>query len=256
MFTDTHSHIHFAKEFPDIDAIIGRAEEAGVTSQIIVGCTVQDSLEAIEFVQKYGLHNFWSTLGVHPHYSEDWNEVIGAQFEKLVKTNKKIVGLGEMGLDYFRNLQPKNVQEGAFRGQLRLAKKLDLAAVVHVREAWDDALKILEEEGNKRVILHCFSGDSAQAQICIDRGYFISFSGVVTYPKNGYLRDIAVSMPEDRILIETDCPYLTPQTYRGKRNEPAYIVETANVLADLRGVKLEQFADQSTQNARTIFQLG
>jgi len=255
MFTDTHSHIHFAKEFPDIDGILARAEAAGVSRQIIVGCTPKDSFQALDFVKKYSSHNFWSTLGVHPHSSNQWNEDIEQKFEELVKSEKKIVALGEIGLDYFRNLQPKDIQVAAFRGQLQLAKKLDLAAVVHVRDAWDDALQVLLEEGNTRVILHCFTGNSTHAKTCLDRGYFISFSGVVTYPKNEYLRDIAIAVPEDKFLIETDCPYLTPQTYRGQRNEPAYVVETAKVLAKIRGVTLPDLAKQSTRNAQTIFRI-
>ncbi len=253
MFTDTHSHIHFARDFPDIDAIIERADQAKVSRQIIVGCTPEDSYQAIDFVKKYSNHMFWSTLGVHPHYANQWNKATELKFEELAGKEKKIVALGEIGLDYFRNLQPKDVQEAAFRGQLRLAKKLDLPAVVHVRDAWDDALKILEEEGNKGVILHCFTGNMEKARTCFERGYFISFSGVVTYPKNAYLREIAAAAPSNKLLIETDCPYLTPQTYRGKRNEPAYLVETAKVLADVRSVTISEFGRQSTENAKTIF---
>lgn len=253
MFTDTHSHIHFSHEFPDVEDLIVRAERAQVDHQIIVGCTPDDSYLALEFVKKRSGKNMWSTLGVHPHSANLFTEEVEQKFRSLVLSEPKIVALGEMGLDYFRNLQPKDVQIKTFRSQLRLAKELNKAVVVHVRDAWDDALKILGEEGNKKVILHCFTGDMNIAQECWDRGYYLSFSGVVTYPKNGYLRDIAMSVPEELILIETDCPYLTPQPYRGKRNEPAFVIETAKILAVLMGMTLEEFGKLTTQNAKKIF---
>lgn len=253
MFTDTHSHIHFSREFPDIDGILRRAEEAKVTRQIIVGCTPKDSFQALDFVKKHADRSLWSTLGVHPHNADQLNDEILARYRDVVKTEKKIVALGEMGLDYFRNLQQRDVQIAAFRRQLELAAELDLPVVVHVRDAWDDALKIISETGNKKVVLHCFTGMITHAKLCWERGYYTSFSGIVTYPKNQALRDIAIAAPDDKILIETDCPYLTPQPYRGKRNEPAYIVETARTLAEARGVSLEEIARQTTENAVRLF---
>lgn len=254
MFTDTHSHIHFVKEFPDVDDVILRAKEVNVSYQIIVGCTVRDSLAALEFVKKHG-KGFWSTLGVHPHNADQWNDQVAADYERLIREEEKIVALGEMGLDYFRNLKPKSVQQHAFRGQLKLARKLDVPVVVHVRDAWDDALDLLQEVGNTKVILHCFTGEMKHARESWERGYYTSFSGVVTYPKNEYLREVAQQSPEDLILIETDCPYLTPQPYRGKRNEPAYVVETARELAKVRGVLLEDIGRFTTDNALRLFGL-
>lgn len=255
MFTDTHSHIHFLREFPDTEAIFGRAEQAEVTRQIIVGCTPKDSFQALQFVKKYSNRNVWSTLGVHPHNANELTDDVIKRFTELARTEEKIVALGEMGLDYFRNFQPREIQRKTFERQLQLAKDLDLPAVVHVREAWVDALDLLQKVGNSKVVLHCFSGDSEQAKICWSRGYYTSFSGILTYPKNQYLRDIAAEAPTDRILIETDCPYLTPQKYRGKRNEPAYVTETAQELAKIRGIGLEATADLTTKNAGTIFKL-
>lgn len=255
MFTDTHSHIHFAEEFQDIDDILKRASTANVLRQIIVGCTPQDSRQALAFVQEHADFQLWSTLGVHPHHANELTPEILEEFTQLVRKEKKIVALGEMGLDYFRNLQPHDIQQQAFSAQLKLAKELDLPVVVHVRDAWEDALKILAEMGNTKVILHCFTGTLEQAQTCWDRGYYTSFSGVLTYPKNQYLRDIAAAVPRDKILIETDCPYLTPQVYRGKRNEPSYVVETARELAKVRGADLAEIARQTTVNATSIFGL-
>lgn len=252
MFTDTHSHIHFAEAFPDVDEVISRAQEAQVKYQIIVGCTVKDSLEALDFVKKQG-ENFWSTLGVHPHHADEWNDQVAANFERLAREEEKIVALGELGLDYFRNLQPKDLQHHAFREQLKLAKKLDIPVVIHIRDAWDDGLKVLKEVGNTKVILHCFTGEMNFARECWERGYHTSFSGIVTYPKNDYLREIAAEAPEGLLLIETDCPYLPAQPYRGKRNEPAYIVETARELAKARNVSREEIGQITTNNALQLF---
>jgi len=258
LFTDTHSHIHFAKHFPDIDQVIERALQAKVSHQIIVGCTPQDSLEALEFVktqEQKGRTHFWSTLGVHPHNANEWTKEIQEKFEELAKKEHKIVALGEMGLDYFRNFQPHDLQKKAFQGQIELAQKLDLPVVVHVRDAWEDAFIILKEVGNRKVILHCFTGTLDQANICWERGYHTSFSGVLTYPKNEYLREVAKKAPDELLLIETDCPYLTPQSRRGQRNEPAFVVETAKVLAQVRNKSLEEVAHQLKQNSFQIFNL-
>ncbi len=255
MFTDTHSHIHFLNEFPDTDAILMRAKAAGVSRQIIVGCTPKDSFQALQFVKKYSPFQLFSTLGVHPHNANELTDALLKRYYDLIKEEKKIVALGEMGLDYFRNFQPPEIQKQAFFLQLRLAKEVDLPVIVHVREAWDDALKILGESGNTKVILHCFTGDQHQADICWGRGYHTSFSGVLTYPKNQYLRDIAALAPEDKILLETDCPYLTPQKFRGQRNEPSYVVETGQELARARGQSVDDIALVTTQNAVKLFNL-
>jgi len=255
MFTDSHSHIQFAKEFPDTVEIIRRAEAAGVTRQVIVGCTPKDSRIALEFAKKHKSSGFWASIGVHPHDANLLTDEVLSDFRELAKKEKKVVAIGEVGLDYYRNFQPKETQIKAFRRQLKLARDLGLAAVIHVRDAWDEAIEIMGEEGNEKVVLHCFSGNFSQAQICWKKGYYLAFNGTLTYPKNHGLREIASAVPEELILIETDCPYLTPQPYRGQRNEPAYIVETAKELAEVRGVGLAEIAKLTTDNAVRIFGL-
>jgi len=253
MLVDTHSHIHFRKEFPDVDAILERAKAAGVTRQIIVGCTPKDSFQALDFVKGHPKYKLWSTLGVHPHNADEWNDTLESRFEELANSEEKVVGIGEIGLDYFRNFRPRELQAGTFKAQLKLAKKLEIPAIVHVRDAWDDALRFIEEIGNSKVILHCFTGTAEQARISWQRGHHIAFSGILTYPKNEELRKIAKDAPKDLILVETDCPYLPPQLYRGKRNEPAYVVETAKVLAHVRGVSLDEIGKITTENALRLF---
>lgn len=254
-FIDTHSHIHFQKEFPDVLEILKRAKIANVSQQMIVGCTPKDSYEAVEFVQKHSDYVLWATLGVHPHNANELTDEVVERFQSLLQTEKKIKAIGEIGLDYFRNFQPHDVQQNAFRRQLNLAKEFDLAIVIHVREAFEDTLKILEEEKPAKVVLHCFSGDLAIAERCWKAGYYTSFSGVLTYPKNEYLREVARNALRDKIVLETDCPYLTPQVFRGKRNEPAFVIETAKVLADIWKVSLEEVATLTTQNAVRVFGL-
>ncbi len=262
MFTDTHSHIHFKKEFPDAEMVLQHAVAAKVTKQILVGCTPKDSYEAVDFVKAHPDFGLWATLGVHPHNADEWNDSVRERFIDLVVESRhvsslqpKIVAIGEIGLDYFRNLKPHSLQQATFSAQLRLALELDLPVIAHVRDAWDDAYQILDGTGNSRVILHCFTGHAEQAQHAFSKGYYLSFSGVLTYPKNEYLREIAKMAPVSQILLETDCPYLPPQAYRGQRNEPAYVVETAKVLAHARGISLDEIAKLTTNNAMRIFKI-
>lgn len=254
-FIDTHSHIHFENEFPDVLEILKRAKAAKVTQQMIVGCTPKDSLEAVDFVRKHSDYALWATLGVHPHNANELTDEVLERFRVLLQTEKKIKAIGEIGLDYFRNFQSHDVQQNAFRRQLNLAKEFDLAVVIHVRDAFEDTLKILEEEKPGKVVLHCFSGDLAIAERCWEFGYYTSLSGVLTYPKNEYLREVARSAPRDKVVLETDCPYLTPQVFRGKRNEPAFVVETAKVLANIWNVSLDEAGRITTQNAMKVFGL-
>lgn len=253
MFIDTHSHIHFRKEFPDFPDVLARAKVAGVGRQIIVGCTVKDSLLALEFVKEHLDFSLWSTLGVHPHNADQLTDEVLEQFRGLALSEDKIVAVGEMGLDYFRNFRAREVQLEAFERQLLLAVELDLPVVVHVRDAWDDALDLLKRTANKKVVLHCFTGTMAHAETAWKTGYYTSFSGVITYPKNEELREVVKAAPADLMLLETDCPYLTPQPYRGKRNEPAYVVETAREVSDVRGVALEEVGELTTKNAVKLF---
>jgi TatD DNase family protein len=257
MFTDSHSHMFDEKDFPDVEELFARCREAKVDRQVLIGCTAKESLHAVSFVKKHAGEKLWATLGVHPHYANEVNSELIQKFKELAADPaNKVVGIGEIGLDYFRNMQPKDVQFHAFRMQLRLARELRLPVVIHVRDAWDDALMVLKEEGNTDVVLHCFSGDMAQAEISWKRGYLTSFTAVITYPKNVELRSIVAAAPRDKYMIETDCPYLPPQHLRGKRNEPAYVVETAKKIAEVRAMSIEAVAQETTDNAIRFFRLG
>ncbi|MGL5831150.1 MAG: TatD family hydrolase [Candidatus Altimarinota bacterium] len=257
---DSHSHIHFSKEFPNADEVLERARRVGVLKQVIVGCSVEDSLQAAEFVAaREGLA--W-TIGVHPHdaktLDEKSKEIIinvlegTGEFSKLMK---KPVAIGECGLDYYRNLSPVEDQKNAFKWQLELAKKYNLPVVVHVREAFEDAFKLLDEVDYQRIVFHCFSGGMKEAKMAWKRGFVTSFSGVVTYPKNAELQEVAKLAPENSFIVETDCPFLSPQKYRGQKNEPAFVVETAKFIGELRGQSLEKIAELTTANVEKFFKI-
>lgn len=265
MLIDAHSHIHFNEHFPDVDAVIARAEEAGVIGQILIGCNVKDSYDVVEFVKlrrhSHGNNNFRCAIGVHPHDSVLLNEEVLRDFEKLIHKENSvevlgelpIVAIGEIGLDYFRNLQAEDIQKNAFTEQLKLAKKLDLPVVIHQRDAWKDTMAILDKVGNKKVVLHSFTGGIEEAGECIERGYYISFSGMLTYPKNDHLRNVARMVPRDKFMVETDCPYLPPQIYRGQRNEPAFVVEMAKEFARVNDMNYEEAARLAMENTMKFF---
>jgi len=262
MLIDAHSHIHFKEHFSDVDAVIERAEQAGVKGQILIGCNVKDSNDVVDFVksrrENHGQGNFACAIGVHPHDSIQLTVEVLKSFEDLVnKENaggiKTIAAIGEIGLDYFRNFQSEDIQKNAFMEQLKLAKKLDLPVVIHERNAWVETMELLAEAGNKKVVLHSFTGGFKEAQECVDRGYFISFSGMLTYPKNDHLRDVTRIVPLDKFMVETDCPYLPPQIFRGQRNEPAYVVETAKEFARVNDMEFEEVCKLSTANVEAFF---
>lgn len=256
-FIDAHSHIHFKKDFPDVSEVISRAKEAGVIGQILIGCNVKDSSDAYEFVKTHKGNNFWCALGVHPHDSNQLNVQVLQNFERLIKEelegDGRIVAIGEIGLDYNRNFQSEDIQKNAFREQLELAKKLDVPVIIHERDAWKDVTAILREAGNKKVVIHSFTGGYKEAMHCLEMGYYISFSGMLTYPKNEEIREAANVVPDDKFFIETDCPYLPPQPYRGQRNEPAYVVEVAKELARIWNVSTDEVGERTIRNAETLF---
>ncbi len=264
MLIDAHSHLHFSKDFSDYEAVILRAGRAGVKGQILVGCDIKDSLNALAFAKRNasfykekGDGKFWCAIGIHPHDAVHLTDQVLKDFEKLIKKEngriKLIVAIGEIGLDYFRNLQAEDIQKNAFTEQLKLAKKLDLPVVIHQRDAWEDTIGILNKVGNKRVVLHSFTGGIEEARECIQRGYYISFSGMLTYPKNDHLSNVARMVPRDKFMVETDCPYLPPQMYRGQRNEPAFVVETAKEFARVNEMDLEEVSKLSTANVEAFF---
>jgi TatD DNase family protein len=245
---DTHAHLHFPDLAADLPAVMARARAAGVRRMVTIGTDVETTREALAVAA--GDPEVWATAGAHPHEAGTSDDAVLAELERLA-AEPRIVAVGEIGLDYFRNLSPREEQERVFRACLAIARRARKPVVIHCRDAHDDVLRILAEErvGEVGGIMHCFSGDTAVARRCLDLGLLISLAGPVTYPNARALPDVARMVPADRLVVETDCPYLPPQGHRGERNEPAYLVLTANRVAELRGEPLEELAARTTANA-------
>jgi len=250
---DAHSHIHVRQFDADRDEVIKRAQAAGITKMINVGFDIEGIFQAVALAKK---HDFiYAAVGIHPHLASEWNEDSEEKIKKVVKMEEKIVAIGETGLDFYKNFQPVDLQEKAFRGQIKIAQKFDLPIIIHCRDAYKDVFRILEEEGMKRVLLHCFTGKMEEAVYALKMGYFLAFTGVITYPSAGDLREVAAQTPLGRILIETDCPFLAPKSKRGQRNEPSFIPETYKEVAKIKKMSDADFIAAISQNASTFFKL-
>jgi TatD DNase family protein len=250
---DTHAHLHFPDFADDLDAVLERAHEAGVRGTVTIGTDRETNQAVVELARR--LPDVWATVGIHPHDAGDAVEADFAEMEKLARSEAKVVGFGEMGLDFFRNLSPPEAQREVFRRQISMARELGKPVVIHCRDAHDETLAILAEERAREIggVMHCFSGDVEIARRCLDLGLFISLAGPVTYKNARSLPEVARFVPEDRLVVETDCPYLPPTPHRGKRNEPAYVALTAAFVAELRGVAPESLGAVVTANAATLF---
>ena len=249
---DTHAHLHFPGFDEDRDAVLTRARAAGVRRMVTIGTDAETSRAALALAERHP--DVWATAGVHPHDAAESDEAAQAEVERIA-AERRVVAIGEIGLDFFRNLSPPGTQERVLRRFLVLARRLRKPVVLHCRDAHREILTLLGEERVAEVggIMHCFSGDVAIARRCLDLGLLISLAGPVTYPNARALPDVARFVPGDRLVVETDCPFLPPQGYRGKRNEPAYLTITAARVAELRGEPLDDLAARTTANARRLF---
>ncbi|GKS58970.1 putative metal-dependent hydrolase YabD [Nitrospira sp.] len=258
MLIDTHTHLDDTRYDLDRDAMIDRARSAGVTTMITIGCDLATSRAAVALADRYPF--VYATIGVHPHEVKHIAPTWYDEFRSLA-TNKKVVAYGEIGLDYHYNHSSPEQQRRGFREQVRLAKELHLPVIIHTRKAQDDTIAILKEEQAAFVggVFHCFSGDSWLAKEALGLGFHLSFSGIVTFQNAGMLRNVASTVPTDRLLIETDCPYLTPVPHRGKRNEPAYVRHVAEQLAKGRNsgqtFTAEELGQMTADNARRLFKI-
>ncbi len=251
---DSHAHLELEPLARDPEAVVARAVAAGVASIITVGIDLDDAEQALKIADRIAC--VYASVGFHPHNAKDVGDDSLTEMEQLAR-HPKVVGYGEIGLDFFRNRSPQDVQLRVFQDQLTLAKKLDKPVVIHLRNAYHEGLNILERTAPfpKGGVIHCFSGDENDAKRALDMGFFVSIPGTVTYKKNAKLRDIVKDLPADRILLETDCPFLAPEPLRGKDNEPAYMVHTANKVAEVRNVPVEIIARTTTANAARLFGL-
>ena len=253
MLVDSHCHLDFPDFADDLEAIVARAEAAAVGRIVTISTRVNRLAGLIAITERFP--NVYCSVGTHPHNADEED---GIAAEKLIELTKhpKVVALGEAGLDYFYQHGSRGAQERGFRAHIGAARLTGLPLVIHTRDADDDCGRILEDEmaqGSFRAVLHCYTGGRELAMQAIAMGLSISFTGILTFKKSQSLRDLAAELPADRIMVETDAPYLAPGKFRGKRNEPSYVVETAKVLADVRGVSLEEISRQTTENFFRLF---
>jgi TatD DNase family protein len=253
VLVDTHAHYNdmiFVRDVPDLRQ---RAQQAGVAVVVCVGYEVPSSRRAVMLAQKYP--DVYATVGVHPHDTEGMTPRAWEAL-RLLAGEERVVALGEMGLDFYRNFSPHQVQEQVFRQQLDLALELHMPVVIHDRDAHDETMEILKEfPGLAGVVMHCFSGGRQMTEECLAMGFYLGIGGPLTYPKSHALVDVARTAPLDRILLETDCPYLSPQPWRGERNEPSYLPVVAEKLAELRGISRQEVAAATTANALRFYNI-
>ena len=252
MFFDTHAHLNAEQYSEDLTEVIDRALETGVSNIVVVGFDRPTIERAMELIEQYDF--MYASVGWHPVDAIDMTDEDLLWIEELSK-HPRVVALGEMGLDYHWDKSPKDIQKEVFRKQIQLAKKVKLPIIIHNREATADIVKILKEENAQEVggIMHCFSGSPETAKECVDMNFYISLGGPVTFKNAKKPKEVAEVIPMDRLLIETDCPYLAPHPFRGKRNEPGYVKLVAEQIAEIKGMSLEEVAEKTTANAKKLF---
>ncbi len=248
---DSHAHIYYRDYAGDFDDMLKRAEDAGVSAILVVGTDIESSRESVELAEKYP--QLYAAVGIHPHDAGRVTDACYDIIKALAVSSRKVVAIGEIGLDFFRDRSPRDSQELVFRRFLRMAADLHKPVIIHDRDAHDRVMTILREGPVRSGVLHCFSGDAVMASEAAALGFHISIPGTITYPGNQSLRDVVRAVSIDRMLVETDCPYLTPVPHRGRRNEPAYVRLAAEKLAELKGLTLEDVARITTRNAGALF---
>jgi TatD DNase family protein len=255
---DTHSHLVYEPLAGDIDNVLARSVEAGVMKWINVGTDPEHNIKAIDMANRF--ENMYAVIGVHPHYADKMTGEISAELKRLAG-NEKVAAIGETGLDFHYNFSQKTDQRRAFETHLHIAHELNLPVVIHSREAFDETLDILDQfirlNGNlKGVVFHCFSGTPEQARMILDYGFYASFTGVVTFKNADTQRKTVQAVPVERMMIETDCPYMSPEPMRKQKvNEPALMIHTAKCMAELKKMKLGDFAAAVTATSKSFFGL-
>jgi TatD DNase family protein len=253
MLIDSHCHLDFPDFAAELDAVVNRAQEAGIARMVTISTRVKRHAEVLAVAERF--RDVYCSVGTHPHHAHEELDIGAAELIGRTR-HPKVVAIGEAGLDYHYDSSPRDAQEQGFRNHIAAARATGLPLVIHSRDADADMARILEEETGKGAfpaVLHCFTGGRDLAQRAIALGLSISFTGILTFKKSDELRAIAQSVPADRILVETDAPYLAPGPYRGKRNEPAFVTETAKVLAATRSISADEIARQTTDNFFRLF---
>jgi TatD DNase family protein len=252
MLIDTHAHLNEPRFVEDFSSVRDRARQAGVARLVNVGYDLPSSAKAVELAEQFGDR---AAVGIHPHDASQWTSESPTTLRKWASSSSRVVALGETGLDYHYNNSPQEVQQQVFRAHIALGKELDLPLIMHCREAYGDLIRILEEENAGEIggVAHCFFGTTEDAHKLVEMGFYLGVGGGVTFPKSEALRQTLLTVSRDRILLETDCPYMAPVPYRGKRNEPSYLTYVAERLAELYGVSRDQLEAETTANALRCF---
>lgn len=252
---DTHCHLNprYLKE--DVEDVIERAHAAGVTRLTVIGCgpSIEETKESLRIAERF--EGVYATIGLHPHESSEWNDTLAAQLEELA-SHPKVVAIGECGLDYHYDHSPREQQRDAFRAQLALAERVDKPVVIHNRSSDEDCIAILREhykDRQARGVIHCFSSGQELADCALELGFHLGFTGIITFKNGENVREVLRNTPRDRIVIETDAPFLAPIPYRGKTNEPAYVRHVAEKIAEVHSLSFEEVAEQTTANARALY---
>lgn len=251
--TDTHAHLTFEGLADNVEQVVSRATDGGVEKIITVGTEISDFANVEALGKKFS--NVWTAYGIHPHYAKDASD---DDVEKVKKycLDDKAVAIGETGLDYHYNFSKQQSQKDLFRSHLNIAAAVKKPVIVHSRNAFEDTLEILNDYKSRldKIVFHCFGGDAEQAKILIDRGYYISYTGVITFKNANTARQGALEVPLEKMMLETDCPYMSPEPKRGQKiNEPALMVHTAEYLAKLKGIDFVKFCEQIAQTTKTFF---
>ena len=252
---DTHCHLTFEELADDVEAVLARSKDAGVTSWITVGTDTQQNRKVIELADRF--ENMYAAVGIHPHEAKDVTAETITELKKLAQ-NEKVVALGETGLDFHYDFSKPQDQKRLFAQQLETAAELNLPVIIHCREAFDETMEILERHGCgvKKAVFHCFGGSAEQAKIVLDKGFHISFTGVVTFKNAQAVREAAKIVPLAKLMLETDCPYMSPEPMRKQKiNEPAFMIHTAGCLAELKQMNLADFANAVTTTSKRFFTL-
>jgi TatD DNase family protein len=252
MLIDTHCHIQFDPLFSNVDNVIDRAVKEGVEKMIVVGCDIESSKKAIKLSDKY--EQIFASVGLHPQDSKNLTDKMWREFTELAR-HKKVVAIGETGLDYFKQYSSKGIQQDVLKKHIKLAKSLNKPLIIHNRSANEDCLQILQNERVERAVFHCFGSELTFARKVWKAGYMTSFTGIITYPKANNLREIVEECPLDVIMIETDSPFLAPQKFRGKTNEPSYVLEIALEISRIKNLSFKQLAEITTKNAENFFNI-
>ncbi|EMI15161.1 TatD family hydrolase [Bacillus altitudinis MN12] len=254
MLFDTHAHLNAEQYNEDLEQVIERAKSEKVEKIVVVGFDRPTITRAMELIEAYDF--IYAAIGWHPVDAIDMTDEDLAWIKELSQ-HEKVVAIGEMGLDYYWDKSPKDVQKEVFRRQIALAKEVNLPIIIHNRDATEDVVTILKEEGAAEVggIMHCFTGSLEIAKACMEMNFYISFGGPVTFKNAKKPKEVVKDIPSDRLLIETDCPYLTPAPFRGKRNEPSYVKYIAEQIAELREMSFEELAALTTENAKKVFRI-